>query len=946
MANNGKIEGKDVIDGLYEEIKKSDEALKQMLKTINTIKSNGFTLPKTSSSDSNKEYTGELDKIALKLKEREALIKKVAVAEERQILAERKISQSLAQTRFETQKINQLNKSNAIQVSKYADAYDKLSNRLNTAKRNLKNLTIEQGANAAATKKAQAEVTKLAAKVKQADAAAGDFQRNVGNYPKTFIPSIASLRNLASAFGLVSAIQITGQIYEQIKAIDSMNKALKQVVETEEAFSDAQIFLKSVADEAGAGILDLTKAYTKFLASARTTNLRTSQTQEIFRQVAKAAGVLGLSADDTTGALRALEQMMSKGTVQAEEIRGQLGERLPGAFQILAKSMGLTTAELGKQLELGNVMAEDVLPKFAAELEKAYSLDKVERVQTMASEQERLKNAWLEFVEGVEDGEGVITKVLGFVMQGLSEIVQGLTILTKSADQLTKKFESGLGAEAYRVELNALNEDAEKTGKTLRQVALGRYLDANNDVALFSNKLAELRKQEQDLVELGNKRISIEERRQNIERLSDVREDIELTSSSLAIREGTLRAINEVLSDTVKKTKEVKEETKSLSKTKIDLTPKVSKLEVDEKGLQDDFDKQIRNLAKALELEGFEFDLKFGTSGIQDATDELEAYQQNRIEKEQNWTDFLAREKEKQKEIFKNTFNSFAKYYDLDLTAFQDLLDRKSALDINYAATANSIVESIYAGKQEKYNVDLERKRAYLDATLSDETKTDKQKAIAQRKFDEEERKLNNKKAKAERDAILFKIAIDTAEGLAKTLITAFSLAANPLTAALAPNAFAQAAAIGASGLAQAAIVKSTKLPQFFKGKDANNNFEGLATWGEHRPEVLIDKYGGVEFSPNGTTPKFIKKDDIIVPSIPKFFNQIENPNSDVAKRISKRLGKETKERQMIINNSNANYSDNRKLEEKLDRLIALQSAVANRPINVKATIEQPLTRY
>ena len=48
------------------------------------------------------------------------------------------------------------------------------------------------------------------------------------------------------------------------------------------------------------------------------------------------------------GAFLALGQMISKGKVQAEELRGQLGKRLPGAFQLAAKAMGMTTAALDK----------------------------------------------------------------------------------------------------------------------------------------------------------------------------------------------------------------------------------------------------------------------------------------------------------------------------------------------------------------------------------------------------------------------------------------------------------------------------------------------------------------------------------------------------------------------------------------------------------------------
>src|SRR5262249_2765500 len=83
-----------------------------------------------------------------------------------------------------------------------------------------------------------------------------------------------------------------------------------------------------------------------------------------------AARALQLSQQDTSGVLLAVQQIMSKGTVQAEELRGQIGERLPGAFQIAARAMGVTTAELGKMLEQGQVLSTTFLPRFAAQLER------------------------------------------------------------------------------------------------------------------------------------------------------------------------------------------------------------------------------------------------------------------------------------------------------------------------------------------------------------------------------------------------------------------------------------------------------------------------------------------------------------------------------------------------------------------------------------------------
>ena len=99
-------------------------------------------------------------------------------------------------------------------------------------------------------------------------------------------------------------------------------------------------------------------------ADAETSTLRRTQRSHARAAVSKAATTLGLSSSEADGALLAVSQMMSKGTVQAEELRGQLGERLPGAFQIAARAMGVSTSELGKMLEAGQVIAEDFLPQY------------------------------------------------------------------------------------------------------------------------------------------------------------------------------------------------------------------------------------------------------------------------------------------------------------------------------------------------------------------------------------------------------------------------------------------------------------------------------------------------------------------------------------------------------------------------------------------------------
>ena len=84
--------------------------------------------------------------------------------------------------------------------------------------------------------------------------------------------------------------------------------------------------------------------------------LTAKETQDIFGTMTKAAGVLGLKTDELTGVYLALEQMISKGKITTEELRRQLGERLPGAMDIMANSLGVTTAELDGMMKRASLV--------------------------------------------------------------------------------------------------------------------------------------------------------------------------------------------------------------------------------------------------------------------------------------------------------------------------------------------------------------------------------------------------------------------------------------------------------------------------------------------------------------------------------------------------------------------------------------------------------------
>ena len=103
----------------------------------------------------------------------------------------------------------------------------------------------------------------------------------------------------------------------------------------------------------------LTRQFTKLQASVQGAGGNLDDTKTAFNGIVAAVRATGGSLSDVDAALTATAQVFSKGKVSAEELRQQIGERLPGAFTLFAESMGLTPAELDKALEQGKVSLQD-----------------------------------------------------------------------------------------------------------------------------------------------------------------------------------------------------------------------------------------------------------------------------------------------------------------------------------------------------------------------------------------------------------------------------------------------------------------------------------------------------------------------------------------------------------------------------------------------------------
>lgn len=252
-------------------------------------------------------------------------------------------------------------------------------------------------------------------------------ERRVKQSSQQMSSSMAGVgKALAASFAGVSIASLVRDIVESGMQIKRLDQAFRAITGSASGSKKELEFLRTTADKLGQDFLSVAEGYKTIAAAAKDTSLEGKGVRDIFMAIMNAGTRLQLSNDQVQGSLYAISQMISKGTVSSEELRQQLGERLPGAFQIAARAMGVTTQQLGKMLEQGQVIADEFLPKFARELDKAGG-----EAVNAAAPFNRLANEWRDLKASLE--KGIVGEI---VIKGADKI----TYLLQMANKQMKEF--------------------------------------------------------------------------------------------------------------------------------------------------------------------------------------------------------------------------------------------------------------------------------------------------------------------------------------------------------------------------------------------------------------------------------------------------------------------------------------------------------------------------
>ena len=256
-------------------------------------------------------------------------------------------------------------------------------------------------------------------KVKEFNKNLKDTKDNIDNVTQKTGWLDKSLRRLFGAYFGIKGIKSLINTYRQI---DMVQRSLNALTGSAEMGAKHFEFLKKASFQTGTGLMQVAKAYRGYYYAAKTAGLADEELQHSFLGVMIGARVLGANNQQVGGAMLALEQMLNKTTVQAQEMNLQLGNAISGAKEMAAEAMGMSVPEFVDRMQKKMINSAEFVRKFGDYMYKTFINKLPEAMKSLDASVVNMQNAWIlfqkEVMGGIRGGMGqAITKLSATIMK-------------------------------------------------------------------------------------------------------------------------------------------------------------------------------------------------------------------------------------------------------------------------------------------------------------------------------------------------------------------------------------------------------------------------------------------------------------------------------------------------------------------------------------------------
>ena len=320
--------------------------------------------------------------------------------------------------------------------NKTEKALGQLKGDLAQAKQNLEAFS-KTSASPADIEKAQAQVDQLEKEVQQADQAFSGFQAEIGK-ANTSLKNTDSTAQTAqkglngakfavtALVGAMGGIGIGLGLRELAQAADSYtNLSVRIQIATREGgdFSSAMAGVHQVALATNSSLQATGDLFTRLNTVGKEMGMTQQQALDLTKTVTQAIQIGGGSAQASEAAVQQFIQAMQGGVLRGEEFNSMM-ENGYGLAEALAKGLGVTTGELRKMAENGELSAERVIKALqsqATQIQETYN----QFPTTISNALQKISTQWQILIGEMDQANGSSATVAN----ALSIIADNLGIL-------------------------------------------------------------------------------------------------------------------------------------------------------------------------------------------------------------------------------------------------------------------------------------------------------------------------------------------------------------------------------------------------------------------------------------------------------------------------------------------------------------------------------------
>ncbi len=327
-----------------------------------------------------------------------------------------------------------------------------------------------------------------------------------------------SLGSMQQALGGVLAALAGGPLLSFIDDLQNMQNKLRVASKSQEDFNMAMSNIRAIADKTGQSISATGDLYASVAKNADKMGYSQAQVTTVTNAMATALKVSGASAQGSASVMYQFGQILAKGVVNGDEFT-TIMENLGGpVMDLVAKNMGVTTAELIKLKEKGLIGAKDFTD---ALIRSMGDLDKMsgKTSQTIGQSMQRIQNAFATTVLAIDNASGFgetfanvankiasngenlipVIKLIGVALAGLALYFAPVVTIFAAASAAALYFADVLGPILKPV-IDAA--EAAMAGLIKRLVGLGAAISAavsgENPFAAYSKSVEEFGKKAED----------------------------------------------------------------------------------------------------------------------------------------------------------------------------------------------------------------------------------------------------------------------------------------------------------------------------------------------------------------------------------------------------------------------------------------------------------------